>query len=195
MSEEIFVKNFFTVVLPIVGILVIFLTIILRERLIGKGEINFGSGEKLGGIVLKADAFGLSLLVGFLFAGFGFFVSFKNYEDRLTTLQRQYEGLQQAVAEFKVFDERLSLKFPDSDPPNPTKVTSFAAYLQRRGDREEKPYDWVSWQTGAGGIVVTFSKLSLGDKLHVTVEEQGRKWKSDDYSTGAPLLNMNLMDH
>jgi hypothetical protein len=194
MSEEMFVKNFFTVVLPIVGVLVIFLAIILRERLVGKGEINLGSGEKLGGIVLKADAFGLSLLVGFLFAGFGFFVSFKNYEDRLATLQRQYEGLREAMAEFKVFDERLSLKFPDKDPPNPTKITSFAAYVQRRGDREEKLYDWASVEKGAGGVVVTFSKLGLGDKLHVTVEEQGRKWKSDDYSTGAPLLNMNLME-
>jgi hypothetical protein len=194
MSQEMVVRVF-TVALPIAGIVIIILGFIFRGSLIGKGMLHIGNPEKQHPFVLKADAFGYTLLIGILFAGFGFFLLYKNYEDRLATLQRQYEGLQQAMAEFKVYDERLSLKFPDKDPPNPTKVTSFAAYLQRRGEREEKPYDWVSWQTGAGGIIVTFSRLNLGDKVYVTLEEQGRKWKSDDYSTGAPLLNMNLMEH
>jgi len=60
------------------------------------------------------------------------------------------------------------------------------AYVQKKGERGENPYDEpVVWTRGAGGIMGSFSKLNLGDRMYVSIEENGKKWRSEDLTAPA----------
>jgi hypothetical protein len=195
MSGEFQVALVVPVALVAVGLLAIISALILlwRGYLFGKNMIDFKTGDKLGGLALKTNAFGLIFLAGCFLAVLGVFVLNHNYEDRLTKLQNDYSGLYDAIAELKAFDQRLSLIFPDKDPPNPNQAECHA-FVLKKNESQERPYD-ARFERGQGGIVVTFRDLKLGDYIHVEVEEQGRTWRSDDTPFGAAQLNMKFMQH
>jgi len=177
-----------TIILPLVGIGFIVAAMIWRQYLSGQKVVDL-TADKLG-LVLRADAFGLVVLLGFVMTSAGIFFLYHGYESKLKTLQGEKLGLEQAIAELKVYDLRLSLIFPDDNPPNPFKVNVHKAYVQKKGERETKPYELARFDKGFGGIIVNFEKLSLGDKLHVVVEGQDRKWRSDEMVAPAAYLRM-----
>jgi hypothetical protein len=195
MSGEFHVTVVLSVALVVVGLLLAILAPILlwRGHLAGKNVIDLNTGEKLGGFVLKANAFGLIFLLGCVLVGLGVWVLKQNYEDRLSKLEKDYNGLHEAIAELKAFDQRLNLIFPDKDPPNPYQAVCHA-FVLKKNENQEMPYD-AHFGKGQGGLDVTFRDLKLGDYIHVEVEEQGHTWRSDDTPFGAAQLNMKLMQH
>lgn len=181
-------ETLFNIALPLVGIGLIVSAMIWRRHLSGQKAVDL-TMDKLG-LVLKADAFGLVVLLGFLMTSTGIFFLYKGYEDKLKTLQSEKYGLEQAIAEFKIYDMRLSLIFPEDNPPNPFKLTSYNAYVQKKGERETRLYELARFDKGQGGIVVNLEKLNFGDKLYVLVQEQNKKWRSDEMI--APAANLKM---
>jgi hypothetical protein len=184
-------ETLFTIVIPIVGIVLIFVAVIWREQLGGRQVIDF-EAEKLG-LVLKANALGLIVLLGFGMAASGIFLLTQQYEEKLRNLQNKYSGLEEELADLKVYDLNLNLVF-GPDAPNIFKVLE-KAYVEKKGENGAILDNSVKWHPGAGGIVVSFSKLNLGDTVHVEVEENGKKWRSDDWtmSSAQGELKMNPM--
>jgi hypothetical protein len=156
----------------------------------GHNVINLQTGEKLGGITLKANAIGVIILAGFVMIGSSIFLFFKNYEESVAKAKQQNESLQQMLIDLKSFDQRLNLIFPDKDPPSPWNAVCHA-FVLKKNEAQEQPHE-VHLERGGGGIVVTISALSLGDVIHVEVEEAGRKWRSDDTPFGAAQLPMRV---
>jgi hypothetical protein len=179
----------FNIALPIVGIGFIVFSMIWRRHLSGQKVVDL-TMDKLG-LILKADAFGLVVLLGFLMTSAGIFFLSKGYEDKLKTLQSEKNGLEQAIQQFKIYDMRLSLIFPENNPANPFKLTSSKVYVQKKGERATNTYELASFEQGQGGIVVNLPKLNFGDKLYVDIEEQGKKWRSDDMIAPAAHLKMH----
>jgi len=170
---------------------------ILQKRLIGRLELDV-KFEKLGITLLKTDAFGLMLLVGIVLIITGPLFLYLRYEDRLATMQKEVDGMKAKVSiidetmkQLKEYDLRLNLLFPENDPANPLAATlKVNAYVRKKGEPVEKPYDQIKVDRGFGGIVVQFDKLSLGDKLFVIAEDGSKKWRSDDMITPAAYLKM-----
>lgn len=186
----------FNIALPLVGIGLIVSAMIWRRHLSGQKAIDL-TMEKLG-LVLKADAFGLVVLLGFLMTSTGIFFLYKGYEDeskeyedKLKMLQGEKYGLEQVIAEFKQYDMRFNLIFPDDNPPNPFKLTSHNAYVQKKGERDSRLYELARFDKGEGGIVVNLEKINFGDKLYVIIQEQNKKWRSDDMIAPAAHLKMH----
>lgn len=189
---------FVYIILPLFGIGIIVSALIWRKHLSGREVLDL-TAEKLG-LALKADAFGLVVLIGFVMVSAGVFFLYRGYESRIATLQTDIEKMQNKVInidnvikEFKEYDLRLNLLFPEKDQANPFTAT-VNAYVHKKGESAEKPYDLVTVERGSGGIVVYFDKLGLGDKVYVIAEDSNNKWRSDDMITPAAHLQMNRIN-
>lgn len=192
---KIYQTIFVYIILPLFGIGLIVSALIWRKHLSGREVVDL-TAEKLG-LVLKADAFGLVVLLGFVMVSTGIFFLYRGYETRLATLHKNIEKMQTKVEnidniikELKEYDLRLNLLFPEKDQANPF-TASINAYVRKKGESVEKPYDLISVERGLGGIVVYFDKLGLGDKVYVIAEDSNKKWRSDDMITPAAHLKMN----
>jgi hypothetical protein len=186
MNQEIFVH----IALPLIGVGLIASAIIWQERL-GKQEVIDITTDKLG-LTLKANSFGLLVLFGFVIIGAGIFFLYKGYESKLDTLQGEKRGLEQVIAGLKAYDLRLNLIFPENDTANPLKVkhSDASAYVRKQGERDVKLYNSAIFDPGDGGILVHFNKLTLGDTLYVIVEQEGKKWRSENMVIPSARLNM-----
>lgn len=184
-----------------VGVALIIFAAIMRKTLSGRRVLDVAS-EKLG-LSLKVDAFGFIVLVGFVMIGSQFFLWYKGYEDKLSSLQTRYEGqlsslqekvggLEASISIFKEHDLSLSLVFADREPPNINTMTwPPSAYVQRTGEREAKRYDMADFVRGPGGVVASFKKLRSGDRLYVVVEDGAKKWQSADMVAPSAQLEMH----
>ena len=180
-------------VLLIVGAALIILAIGLRSRLSGARVIDFSS-EKLG-VALKIDGFGLVVLIGFILVASPLFFWYEGYEDKVSNLQQQIEGFSALTAALKEHDLRFNLVFLQSQYPNLGTIKwPPVAYVQRVGERTEKPYDLASFERGPGGIAVSIRKLRLGDKLYIVVQDRENTWRSLDMTTPGAQLEMTQME-
>jgi hypothetical protein len=89
----------------------------------------------------------------------------------------------------KAYDLRLNLIFPEVDPANPFTAT-VSAFVQKQSDEAERLYP-LNLVKGVGGIVVYLDRIVEGDKLHVVVEDEGRRWRSNDMIAPNAHLQMN----
>ena len=175
------------------GTMLIILAIGLRHRLSGARVIDF-SWEKLG-VALKVDAFGLVVLIGFIMVAWPLFFWYKGYEDRVSHLQQQVEGLSVLTAELKEHELRFNLVFLQDQYPNLRTIKwPPVAYVQRVGERAEKPYDLANFERGPGGIVASIRKLRLGDRLYIVVEDRENTWRSFDMTTPGAQLEMKQVE-
>lgn len=185
----------FCMVLAFVGIGLIVYAIIGWKRLCGKAVIDFTTNKLLGGLALKANAFGLVVLFAFLMIIPEASIILRGYQDTIATLQAEVSNIDEVIKELKEHDLRLNLIFPENDRANPfrAKVT---AYVCKKGEYKykDKPYESIRVDNGYGGIVVYFDGLGLGDKLFVIVQEGDKKWKSYDMITPTAHLKMRLMN-
>lgn len=187
-------KITFCMVLAFVGIGLIVVAIIWWKRLCGQVVIDFTTNKLLGGLALKANAFGLVVLVAFLMIIPEASIILRGYQDTIATLQAKVSNIDEVIKELKEYDLRLNLIFPENDRANPfrAKVT---AYVCKKGEYKDKPYESIRVDNGYGGIVVYFDGLGLGDKLFVIVQEGNKKWKSYDMITPTVHLKMTLINH
>ena len=122
-------------------------------------------------------------------AAFGTAVFVTQREDALRANQQEIERIQRETAQ-TVRDLLLSLKFV-GDAPYPYNA-HVNAYVQKKNESQEQPRnDIITPFVGIGGIKVNFSKLTVGDKVRVEVEEGGKQWRSDDMQMLEANLNMN----
>ncbi|MEM7019223.1 MAG: hypothetical protein AAF512_18015 [Pseudomonadota bacterium] len=204
------------VAFAVASLIVILLAISQRESLASKAVLDL-SAEKLG-IVLKTNAFGLLILLAICLIGAGVFFLYNDYDKRLVTLQQESDKRAEEIARLKqemegrtqILDDvtqkmrdtldditgslkeynlRLALNIPNNEA-NPYHSKVFA-YVQRKGDLAEKPYD-VALERGFGGMVVNFSKLRLGDRLYVVVKDDdiGKTWISEHMTVPETTLRM-----
>lgn len=119
---------------------------------------------------------------------FGAMVGFGAY-----TLWLQHEDAAQALAQVaRVRDLRLHLLFAGAEAANPMRAAVYA-YRQRLGQSAEDTLS-QSVQTirGAGGVMLAFDELHMGDRLYVVVRDHGKEWRSDDMRVLEAQLAMNL---
>lgn len=201
--EEITLEAIFIyIVLPVVGISLISSAVIWRKSLSGQ-EVVAINLPKLG--AQKANAFGLLVLLGFVLISVAPFFFYQRYADKLKTQQGRIEGLEtkltamdetikEAVRELEDYDLRLTLIFPENDRPRPFNAKAYG-YLRKKDETVASPYTWRKKpDKGAGGIVVYFDNLASGDKLYVIVEDDGKRWRSDDMVMPKAQLKMNSME-
>lgn len=89
----------------------------------------------------------------------------------------------------KEYDLRLSLVFPEANQANPFRAT-VNAFVKRQGQEGERLYT-ANLVKGVGGIVVHLDRIVEGDKLHVLVEDEGQRWRSNDMIAPNTHLQMN----
>jgi hypothetical protein len=105
-------------------------------------------------------------------------------------VQREEAGREVAAAQ-SIRDLRLHLVFDSQAPVNPMHAT-VEPYIQRAGDSTERRLtENVQLIRGVGGLVVTFSRLTVGDRLFVVVEDHGLRWRSDDMRLPEAQLAMS----
>jgi hypothetical protein len=90
------------------------------------------------------------------------------------------------------YQQRLNLLFPQDAAANPFNA-KVIGYLQRHGQTAATVYPSMGVDRGAGGLVVNFDDLHLGDKLYVITMDGKKKWRSDDMVTPTAHLQMNLL--
>jgi hypothetical protein len=199
MSRE----SFVTYALPLMGIGLMLLGILFRRQLSGRNVIDLAA-PKLG-LVLKADAFGLVVLLGFVMAASGLYFQYKDYESRLATLNSEVaslnsrvdvlrsdsEMIKDVVRELREQDLRLNLIFPPDAEYNPWKA-NVKGYVRKARENEDRLVV-PNLDRGEGGLVVYFDRLAQGDRLYVIVEDQGNTWRSDDMVIPRAHLVMNRM--
>src|SRR5262245_36987294 len=113
------------------------------------------------------------VVFGLLAGGLGVFIF------GMLQIQREEAGREVTAAQ-SIRDLRLHLVFDSQAPMNPMHAT-VEPYIQRAGDSTERRLtENVQLIRGVGGLVVTFSRLTVGDRLFVVVEDHGMRWRSDD---------------
>lgn len=172
-----------------VGAGLVIIAVMMRRLLSGQRVLDL-TVDKLG-LILKADAFGLIVFVGFVVLVSPIFFWYKGYEDKLSSLQTKVSGLEASIAVFKEHNLNFGLIFSENDHPDINRITwPPRAYVQRSGEREPKPYDLVNFVRGPGGVVASFKKLHSEDTLYVVVQEGNKKWQSFDMVVPAVELRM-----
>jgi hypothetical protein len=167
----------------------------MKRQRWSEGYVVDLNSDKLLGLTLKVNAFGLIVLVGVAIIGLGGFFLYKGYEDKLSDLQQKVGGLEASIAEFKEHELSLSLVFTGRDYPNINTMTwPPTAYVQRAGERKPNPYDLADFIRGPGGVVASFKKLRQGDRLSVVVEDGGKKWTSLDMVAPSAQLEMTQVE-
>jgi hypothetical protein len=182
--------------LILVGLFVLIVALIFawRGHLVGKDIIDLHTAEKLGGLTLKTNAFGLIFLAGCALVASGVFLYSKNYDDRLTKLVSENDGLNSAIDRLRAIDQNLNLIFPADNPPNPHSLQC-SGFVFKKNENQERRDQTAKFIPGPGGIQATFRELKDGDFVRVeAVEVNGmhRKWTSNSSPFGTGELNMGL---
>ena len=128
-------------------------------------------------------------------AAFGFMVTGATaFTYALLQVQRD-DAARQVSAASTIRDLRLHLVFDVGSPIHPMDTTvRVLPYIQHSGEMEEKLVkENVRFMRGAGGLVVNFTRLSVGDRLYVVVEDHGRRWRSDDMQLPEAQLAMSAI--
>ena len=128
-------------------------------------------------------------------AGFGYSALLVQREEVLRIQQR--EDARRAQAQAQVLPElKLHLVFPETGAANPHRASVFP-YVQRTSDGEGKINSPeylrkdVEAVPGPGGIYLVFSKLAVGDRVYVEVQDQQKRWQSDEMRMPEANLRMN----
>ncbi len=87
------------------------------------------------------------------------------------------------------YDLRLNLIFPGDDAANPF-TANVTAFVQKHGDEADRVYPFRPVR-GVGGIVVYLDRIVEGEKVHLVVEDEGRRWRSNDMIAPNAHLQMN----
>src|SRR4051794_25004219 len=119
-----------------------------------------------------------------------FFIGIVGFGAVLIWLQRQdaTEALAQAS---RVRDLRLHLLFSGAGSANPMRAV-VQAFRQGRSDAKEIALtNGVQTIRGAGGVLLQFDELQMGDRVYVIVSDQGKQWRSDDMRVLEAQLAMN----
>jgi len=192
LNDPIYQTILVYIVLPLVGIGLIVFALVSGKRLSERPvEIVL---DKLG-LGLKADAFGLMILVGFVMTSVGVFFLYQGYQTELEKYQTELEkknnvaGFIATVREkVKEYNLNLILDFPESLNPN---LTEADLYIRRKGMSNDVLYKHLEkLKQEPGGIVVQFSGLSEGDTVYVEAEYAGKKWQSDYIRVPTAYLKM-----
>jgi len=94
---------------------------------------------------------------------------------------------------------KLNLAFSGADAANPYQAKVFA-YVQPNGafdgqyDSPQYLRKDVSTIPGPGGVILEFPKLTVGDRVYVEVEYQGKKWHSYPMKMLEANLQMNPVE-
>ena len=166
-------KILFFVILPGGGIAIIIACLIFRESLSKKNVIDL-SHEK-SGLTLKANAFGLLVIVGFaLIIGMVTYIC-KGYgklrsqdevvEDFFDDFNNKFKEKFEQVR----FDVQFQLIFP-TPAPNPYEdTTDIAVWIQREKDGGRHIYEKVSCNKEEQGLLLTVEDVRINDRLSFDV--------------------------
>jgi len=195
---------------PFIGVCFIVSAMIWRQHFSGRRVLDF-TADKLG-FALKADAFGLVSMLGFIMIGSGVFFFYQGYETKMAEMQNRYEGrlaevqkrvedmqgkvngMSGVIRDLRKYDLRLNLGFPENDLADPFK-TKVNAYICKKGSSSEELYGSIRIDRGVGGLVVYFDSLGTGDKFYIIAEDGNRKWRSDDMEIPKAYLKMNSIEN
>ncbi len=182
--------NIIFLVLLGAGLLLIILAIIKHDSLSSKIVIDLKWGDSLD---LKTNAFGIIILAGVIILFTGIYVMSKNYENQVKSLKTELTGAKDALKEFKQYDLRMRLEFPEISTWNPNNECNIKGYVQKKDD-----FDFKEVKTkilkDSGGAVVYFKSLNKDDILKVKVEQSNYKWASNNITIPTVQLNMELID-
>jgi hypothetical protein len=118
-----------------------------------------------------------------------FFVGVAGFGVVLIWLQRDDAARALAQATH-VRDLRLHLVFAGPDAANPMSA-SVQAFRQRPGQEEKSLTPAIQLIRGAGGMMLHFDELDMGDRVYVLVSDHGKEWRSDDMRVLEAQLAMN----
>lgn len=164
-------------ILPLGGIGFIIIAIIWRKSLGVRPVIDLNA-VKLG-VVLKADAFGLIVLLGLIMIGAGVYFMLRDYDSEIASYRDEIAQKENTIATLRELKMTLKLDFPQDDPANPN-TAKVEAYVEKATAEVGEPVRYYDFRqiSGGGGISLVFYELGIGDELYVVVKDEGREWQS-----------------
>ena len=182
------------VALVVAGVVIFGCALIWTQRL--RRPVDF-SWDKIG-LTFKADtsAFVLLLAFGLIVAGAvpwyqDFEIRLKNMKGENQKLQGKVDGMEDVLRKFKEFNVTYHLVFPETDIPQDIFKTEVKAFVRRKGERNDKPYELVDVNIGYGGIAIEIQKLSFGDRVFIVVQHGNKAWRSTRMKMPAGHLKMH----
>jgi hypothetical protein len=161
------------------GLIFILIAVFMRQRLSDK-QVVYAKLDKLG-IEFRLNGFGLVGLLGAVLSVAPVALMYLDDQKtktitRLEDQQRANKVLETKIAELldalREYELRVGLVFPDKDAPDIMNMDwPPQAFIQRPGERKARPYDFVTFERGEGGVIATFKKLKPGDLVYVEATE------------------------
>lgn len=176
-----------------IGLLVLILSLLLRRDLGSRTVIDLSWK----GFALKADAFGLLLLLAAAAIGLPAAIHFLDLNTQITAARMERDESRAALAALGNQTVSLNLVFPSESSPNVIRLQwKGHAFVTRRGVREEIPHDdHTRFIGGKGGIQVELNDLHLGDLIRIELVDGARRWISASVPVGNADLAMQVQEN
>ena len=171
-----------------IGLLVLILSLALRRDLGSRTVIDLSWK----GFALKADAFGMLLLLAATAIGVPAATYFLDLNAQISAARMERDESRAALAALGNLTVSLNLVFPSENSPNAVRLQwKGHAFVTRRGVREEISHDdHARFIGGKGGIQVELNDLHLGDLIRIELVDGARRWISASVPVGNADLTM-----